>query len=52
MINSKCVEIEYGDVDGSPISHDISNVEIGVLITQICANEKVMSYFWHPVHTQ
>ena len=49
---------EYGDVDGYPPSREyggcrwispylvnISNVAIGKLITQICVNEKVISFY-------
>ena len=46
---SNCSEIEHGDVDGSRISRDTSIVGIGALITQICENENVVSFFTRPV---
>ena len=48
---TNCFEIEYGDVYWSPLSHDISIVWIGALITQICENEKVVRFFLLALYT-
>ena len=50
-MSSNCFEIEYGDVDSTRgYCGYCGNVEIVTLITQICANEKEVSFFTHPVY--
>ena len=41
---SNCLEIQYGNTGGCPLSHDISDVENEAQLAYIWANKNVMSF--------